>query len=517
MTDSGHQSTAATRPRFCTTCGTRLQESDQFCPECGADISMQQSQRTTVTESSTDGADDFVEAPLTIATGAGRRRRRRRRWYRRPLFIIPLVLVAILAVVGGVLGYRTITAFNEVNDVSTPPPEIGGEALGGDEDLEIDTGPAQEAVKEWEAAREDNDGQQQSAATETVTPEPTDDGDVIGPSGDAGSSATAPATEPAGDPTATVPANSLVVDPQDEEADTSVNILLMGVDAREGEAIDIGVRPDSLGILNLNEETGTCRILAIPRDSRVEIPGYGLSKVNHALAVGGIPFEMLVLENYLGITIDHYGLVDFAGLVSVVDAFGGVTVDNAEAFEAGGQSFAAGEITLDGEQALVYARYRGGPDGDFGRVEKQQQVMRALLDEANNQNVVKLVPEMWDLLKEHFRTDYGMFDMLSTANDFRGKCTSVTLETETIPGDVQTLPDDMMDMNLSFVVSDPADVQAGVAWLLTGDATATIDDEGDQATPVASPASTPVATPLSTPVQAGSRTGRLVWRHDQGW
>ena len=517
MTESGNQSTAATRPRFCTTCGTRLQESDRFCPECGADISKQATQRTTAAVPG-DGGEDHLDAPVALATvaGSGRRRRRRRRWYRRPLFIVPLVLLAILAVVGGVLGYRTITAFNEVNNVSTPPPEIGGEALGGDEDLVIDTGPAQEAVKEWEAAQQDNGDQQQSPATEAVTPEPTVDDEVIGPSGNGSSRATAPATEPSGDPTSTMPANSLDVNPQDGNAEHGVNILLMGVDAREGEAIDIGVRPDSLGILNLNEETGTCRILAIPRDSRVEVPGYGLSKVNHALAVGGIPFEMLVLENYLGITIDHYGLVDFAGLVSVVDAFGGVTVDNPEAFEAAGQTFAAGEITLDGEQALIYARYRGGPDGDFGRVEKQQQVMRALLDEANNQNVVKLVPDMWELLKDHFRTDYGMLDMLSTANDFRGVCTSATLETETLPGTVQTLPDDMMDMNLSFVVSDPADVQAGVAWLLTGDATADIDQEVP-ATPVATPGSTPVATPLSTPVQAGDRSARLAWRHDQVW
>jgi LCP family protein required for cell wall assembly len=349
-----------------------------------------------------------------------------------------------------------------------------------------------------------------------VTPAPTDDDEVIGPSGASGARATVPATDvpapPAtdpSDPTSTVPANTIAVAPENiEDVDTGVNILLMGVDARDGEAIDIGVRPDSLGILNLNEDTGTCRILAVPRDSRVEIPGYGQSKVNHALAVGGIPFEMLVLESYLGISIDHYALVDFAGLVAVVDAFGGVTVDNPEAFEMGGQEFAAGEITLNGEQALLYSRYRGGSDGDFGRVEKQQQVLRALLDEANDRNVVNLVPGMWELLHDHFRTDYGMLDLLETANDFRGVCTSATLETESIPGDVQTLPDDMMDMELSFVVSEPGDVQAGVAWLLTGDATATTDGAG---------IATPAASPVSTPSQPDDGSARLAWRQDQGW
>ena len=62
----------------------------------------------------------------------------------------------------------------------------------------------------------------------------------------------------------------------------------MGVDAREGEAIDGQVRPDSLMVVHLNPQSSACRILSIPRDTRTELPGYGLTKINHALAVGGI-------------------------------------------------------------------------------------------------------------------------------------------------------------------------------------------------------------------------------------
>ncbi len=511
---------AAPRPRFCTTCGARLEAADSFCPECGADISRQQTDRdaaTTLAPAAT-ASNEQEPAPIPVSANASsgvKKKRRRRKWYKRPLFIVPLVLLAILVLVGGVLGYRTLNAFNQVNDVSTPPPAIGGDALGGDEDLVIDTGPAQDAVREWEATHNagttDTEPTHAAAPTATTASEATDDADVIGPSGDGGARATAPSTRetvPSEAPTATVPANSL--EEGSSDLDTGVNILLMGVDAREGEAIDIGVRPDSLGILNINEETGTCRILAVPRDSRVEIPGYGQSKVNHALAVGGVPFEMLVLEHYLGINIDHYALVDFSGLVAVVDAFGGITVDNPEAFEMSGHDFAAGEITLDGEQALLYTRYRGGSDGDFGRVAKQQQVLRALLDEANNQNLVNLVPNMWTLLHDHFRTDYGMLELLGTANDFHGVCTSTTLETMSIPGDVQTLPDDMMQMDLSFVVSDPAEVQASVAWLLTGDPTVQTDGAG-------TPEATPVATPAATPARESDRGLHFAWRQDHGW
>ena len=240
-------------------------------------------------------------------------------------------------------------------------------------------------------------------------------------------------------------------------------------------------------------------------------PGYGQTKVNHALAVGGIPFERIVLQEYLGIEIDHYALVDFSGLVAIVDAVGGVTIDNPGAFQAGDYTFAAGTIELDGEEALTYARYRGGPDGDFGRVEKQQRIMRALVDETGNANLVRLVPDMFTLLQDHFRTDFGVMDLLDLANTYRDTCTSESLETKTIPGDVATMFDDMMQMDLSFVVSDPAEVADHVGWLLTGElgaVPATTSQELPAATPAATPA--PGATPEATP------STRRAWRQAQG-
>jgi LCP family protein required for cell wall assembly len=191
-----------------------------------------------------------------------------------------------------------------------------------------------------------------------------------------------------------------------------------------------------------------------------------MTKINHALAVGGIPFQQLVVERYLGVEIDHYGLVDFAALTQVVDELGGITVDNPEAFAVGDQQFAAGTIELDGAQALLYSRYRGGADGDFGRVEKQQQVIKAIMDEVTNANLVRLVPDMFGLLANHIRTDFGITDSLDLANTYRDTCTSVTLETHTIPGDVGMHFDDMMQMDLSFVVSDPVEVRKEVEWLL---------------------------------------------------
>src|SRR5690606_12035113 len=98
---------------------------------------------------------------------------------------------------------------------------------------------------------------------------------------------------------------------------------MMCVDAREVELIYGGVRSDSLSVLHINPDAQTCRVVSIPRDTRTELPGYGHSKINHALSVGGVEYQKLVTQNMLGIEIDHFALVDFAGVVGTVDALGG--------------------------------------------------------------------------------------------------------------------------------------------------------------------------------------------------
>lgn len=175
-----------------------------------------------------------------------------------------------------------------------------------------------------------------------------------------------------------------------------------------------------------------------------------------------------MVEGYLGIELDHYALVDFAGVTRIVDSVGGVEVENPEAFTIDGNTFAAGPIQLDGERALLYARYRGG-DGDFGRISRQQQVLRALLDEARNVNLITLVPSSFALLSDNLRTDLGPTDIVDLASGSLDTCTSASLETRTIPGDDATLHDDLMRMDLSFVVSDPAAIAEQVEWLLGGD------------------------------------------------
>jgi len=465
---SAASSTESVKSKFCTICGSRTGPGFRFCADCGAEVTVSLSTLAApaMANARPGATEQLTPLPTTAPESApdgARRKQRRKAWYKRPLVIVPVALLGVLLIATSVVAYRTMSAFNDVQSISTPPPEVSASILGADRELVIDTGPAQQAIRDQEVRE-----QQQSTTSDEGANEPDQPSRFTGLTPeDEDAPAQSDLSDPESPSTPVDPSGPTSSDAESDVADSDgVNILLMGVDARDTDTIDIGVRPDSLAVLNLNEENGACRILAIPRDSRVNLPGYGASKVNHALAVGGIPYEILVVEDYLDIEIDHYALVDFSGLVQVVDALDGITVDNPEAFTLGDMSFAAGEIELDGEESLAYSRFRGGSEGDFGRISRQQQVIRGLMDEVYDVNLVRVVPNMFSILSDHFRTGFGPTDLIGLADDYRTSCTSTTIETRTIAGEVATAHDDLMQMDLSFVISDPEIVRDDVDWLL---------------------------------------------------
>lgn len=325
--------------------------------------------------------------------------------------MVPLVLVALLltTVAGG--AWYINSKFDTINEISTPPPEVSlGETGDGGPRVVVDTTAAREHV--------------QAVQAQASTPVASD-----------------------------LP-------------DRWVSILVMGVDSRPGEPIDIAVRADSLAVVVLDRDDGSCRMLSIPRDTRTDMPGYGYTKMNSALSIGGIPFQQLMVEDLLGIKIDHYGLIDFSGVEQLVDAVGRVIVTNDQAFSIDGIDYAEGTLALDGHEALMYARYRGGPDGDYGRQHRQQQVARALLMRGADLDVVTAVPELLDTVEGHVRTDLGLTAMVDIGQEFRGTCTADTLEVASIDGDIHDAYDDIMGENLSFVHLEQAEIERKVDWLL---------------------------------------------------
>lgn len=193
------------------------------------------------------------------------------------------------------------------------------------------------------------------------------------------------------------------------------NIVVMGVDERSG---DVG-RSDTLFVVMLDPKTDKPALLSIPRDTLVKIKGHGWDKINHAYAFGGHKATMETVENFLGLKINNYVLIDFKGFVGLVDAIGGVDIDVEQAMHYSDPydgndgliiNIPKGKQHLDGKHAIQYARYRD-EEGDIGRIKRQQKFMRAfyakLLEPATLLNAPNIMQSMASMVK----TDLSITDL----------------------------------------------------------------------------------------------------------
>lgn len=177
-----------------------------------------------------------------------------------------------------------------------------------------------------------------------------------------------------------------------------VNIMMLGVGdpGHDGENLS-----DTNMILSVDTRNHKVAVISIPRDLRVRIPGYGPSKINNANAQGGAKVAKQVYEDSFGVPINYYVKANFSGLKQVVDAVGGVDVSNDYAlidteypcdnnqYRSCGFKLAAGQHHLDGKTALKYVRCRKGTCGDdFGRAERQQEVMQSIRSRATSAGTI---------------------------------------------------------------------------------------------------------------------------------
>ena len=169
------------------------------------------------------------------------------------------------------------------------------------------------------------------------------------------------------------------------EGAAPMHVLLLGTDSRgEGGSLlsDLGDRADTILVAHIPPDRETIQIMSIMRDSWVEIPGHGMAKVNSALAFGGVPLMVQVVEGIIDQRIDHVGVIDFTGFEGLTEAMGGVTLDNDIAFSYHGYDYPQGEITVEGERALIYVRARTPfSDGDYQRVHNQRAFLRGLMSQ----------------------------------------------------------------------------------------------------------------------------------------
>ncbi|MFZ0543897.1 MAG: LCP family protein [Candidatus Promineifilaceae bacterium] len=243
-----------------------------------------------------------------------------------------------------------------------------------------------------------------------------------------------PAAEGTEMPTPSTPIPTAV--PTFEVPANTTNILLLGSDTDLDEGVG---RTDTMIIVAINRDGPTASMVSLPRDLYVYIPGWEMNRINTALGHGsavGYPggavaqLKDTILYNF-GIPIHYYAQVDFEGFQRGVDIMGGVDIavscelrdwrlispdldpqdeDSWEMF-----TLAPGIHMMDGDLALWYARSRR-TTSDFHRGRRQQQLLRAMLNQAVDLNMIGQVPELWDTYKDTVRTDLDIGRILQLAS-----------------------------------------------------------------------------------------------------
>ena len=197
-------------------------------------------------------------------------------------------------------------------------------------------------------------------------------------------------------------------------------ILLLGSDLRPGGSG--ASRSDSTMLVRVDPGRNRIVLLSIPRDLRVPIPGHGVDRINAAYTLGGPALAIATVRELTTVRVNHVAVVDFAGFRSLIDALGGVTVENptkivSNSFDGVQWRFAKGNIHLDGRRALAYARVRENTldptDSDISRGLRQQRVLGAIKRSLVSPSTLFSLPDVGRAIGEPLTTDLSASDLMA--------------------------------------------------------------------------------------------------------
>ena len=215
-----------------------------------------------------------------------------------------------------------------------------------------------------------------------------------------------------------------------------INILFIGLDARDLEKQDGPPRSDTMMLVTIDPLTKTAGMLSIPRDMWVNIPGFGYSRINTAyssgegaqLPGGGPGLAMKTVSNFIGVPVDYYLQVDFAVFTDIVDMLGCIEVYPTEdmildPIGSGTDHFklttGGARPLCQGWKVLAYARNRHTSGGDFDRAKRQQEVILALQKKVFDPEVfpslIAKAPQMYQELSYGIHTNMPFEDALKLA------------------------------------------------------------------------------------------------------
>lgn len=221
--------------------------------------------------------------------------------------------------------------------------------------------------------------------------------------------------------------------PPDSENETVVNTLLLGVDE---------ARSDTIIVARYNKQTHKVVMISIPRDTRVDLPGYGFEKINAAVGKKeGTALAMKTVGNFLGIPIHNYVKVDFKGVEKIVDIMGGIKINVPIPmdYEDPAQDLyihiPKGVQVLNGENALKFLRFRHGyADQDLGRIKAQQEFAKVFMNKLTSPSMIIKAPSLISAMIENTKTNLQQDEIAQYVLNI-GNIDVTSIKMYTVPGE----------------------------------------------------------------------------------
>ncbi|MBN9417565.1 MAG: LCP family protein [Candidatus Eremiobacteraeota bacterium] len=209
-----------------------------------------------------------------------------------------------------------------------------------------------------------------------------------------------------------------------------INLLILGIDYNhdsKGQPYSKGARSDTMMVASIGDEAQFLNVVSIPRDTYTMISeSIGSDKINSAFSYGGVKQTRETVSHFLGIPVHYYVIVKVQGAKKIIDALGGLPVDvekDMDYDDNWGQlhiHLKKGPQILSGDQAVGYARFRHDEEGDYGRMRRQQQVIRAVIRRMKDPSIVTKFGQLAQAVKETLETDLTVEQMIDLALLYKG-------------------------------------------------------------------------------------------------
>jgi len=244
----------------------------------------------------------------------------------------------------------------------------------------------------------------------------------------------------------------------------SMNILLLGTDARHGEKI---ARTDTIILAHVDPDNNRLCLLSIPRDSKVSIPRHGTDRINAANVYGGPELTAQVVSGLVGVPVKYYALTNWDGFKNIVDTLGGVNINVEKAMDYTDPTepqtaihLKPGLQRMDGNKALQYVRYRNDALGDISRTERQLNFLKAVANEMSQASTILKLPKLVPEINASLKTNLSLKQMASFA--------LMAKDLDQVQIVTQTLPGYFLDQGgVSYWAVDPAEAKKVAQSLFT--------------------------------------------------